>query len=149
MKKLLVIFIMIVVFACFGNAAFISISGVDKLGSYTIEALQATVDFKPDTLDLESGGKYVTVYIELPSYDVDDIDISRIRLNNVVQAESTPTVIGDYDEDGIKDLMIKFDRTSVQRILSPGVQTIAVTGNILDMPFFGMDTVSVIDKEEK
>lgn len=77
-------------------------------------AITATVDIDPDTLNLKSRGKWVTAYIELPEgYNVSDIDVSSIVLNNTVPAELRPTAIGDYDEDGIPDLMVKFERAEV------------------------------------
>jgi len=93
----------------------------------------ATVDIKPDTLNLNTKGKWITGYIELEEgSDVADIDVSTIKLNGEVNAESRPNGIGDYDEDGIPDLMVKFDRTSVQEIpLEVGDEVeIVITGEL-------------------
>jgi hypothetical protein len=38
----------------------------------------------------------------------------------VIAAEEEPIEIGDHDEDGIPDLMVKFNRKSVQAILIEG-----------------------------
>jgi hypothetical protein len=103
------------------------------------------VDFKPDVLNLKSKGKWVTVYIELPEgYNVKEIDISRIRLNGKIQAQLHPTEVGDYDNDGVKDLMVKFDRETVKSILNIGIQTITITGTVSGIPFQGTDTIKVI-----
>jgi hypothetical protein len=40
---------------------------------------------------------------------IDDLDIVPIP------AQSMPSVIGDFDNDGIPDLMIKFDRSRLQQ----------------------------------
>jgi hypothetical protein len=114
--------------------------------------IEAMVDIDPDTLNLNSKGKWITCYIELPEgYDVDDIDVSTIKLNDQVPAESHPTGIGDEDDDGVPDLMVKFDREAVQEILQAGDEVeITVTGELEDeTPFEGSDTIRVIDKGGK
>jgi len=86
-----------------------------------------TIDFHPETLNLKSKGQWVTCYIELPDgHDVEDIDIGTIAITSIamngeeanviedIPAEAHPTEVGDYDGDGIPDLMVKFDRGSVQ-----------------------------------
>ena len=48
--------------------------------------MHAGVDTDPDTLNLKSNGKFVTVYIELPEgYNVEDIDLEIVRLEGVPQ----------------------------------------------------------------
>jgi beta propeller repeat protein len=109
-------------------------------------SITATIDFDPDTLNLKSKGNYVTVYIELPrGYLVTQIDISSIRLNGTVPALAKPKAIGDYDKDGIPDLMVKFDRAAVQKILALGNQVeITITGKVAGVDFEGSDTIRVI-----
>lgn len=114
--------------------------------------MSATVDIDPDTLNLNSKGKWVTCYIELPEgYDVNDIDVGTVMLNETVPAEPKPTEIGDYDDDGIPDLMVKFDRSEVKDILEPGdAVPITVTGALTDGPSFeGTDTIRVIKPAEE
>jgi len=111
--------------------------------------VKATIDIDPDTLNLESKGKWITGYIELPSgYDVSNIDVSTIKLNNVVSVESKPTEVSDYDNDGIPDLMVKFDRSVVEKILPVGDKVImTVSGQLTDGGRFeGSDTIRVIAK---
>ena len=69
-------------------------------------------------------------------------------LNDKVPAELHPTEIGDYDSDGIPDLMVKFDRQSVIDILPVGDEVnVTVTGKLFDKTAFeGSDTIRVIDK---
>jgi len=115
-------------------------------------AIEATIDFDPDTLNLKSKGKVVTVYIELPEgYDVEKTDISTVMLNGIVPALAHPTDAGDYDSDGVPDLMVKFDRSDVQDVLEPGNEVeVTVTGKLTDgTPFEGTDTIRVIEKEKK
>lgn len=116
------------------------------------DEIQATIDIDPDTLNLNSKGKWITCYIELPEdYDVEDIDVSTIKLNDQVPAESRPTGIGDCDDDGIAELMVKFDRSAVQEILEAGNEVeITLTGELEDdTKFEGSDTVRVINKGGK
>lgn len=114
------------------------------------EVIPATIDFDPDTLDLKSKGKVVTVYIELPTgYNVGQIDISSIMLNGLVPALDKPMEIGDYDNDGISDLMVKFERDKVLSILSPGeAVTLSLTGKVFYngsyTDFEGSDVIRVI-----
>jgi parallel beta-helix repeat protein len=117
--------------------------------------IKATVDFEPDTLNLRSKGKLVTCYIELPDgNDVANINVSTIKLNGTVSAELKPTAIGDYDNDAIPDLMVKFDRTKVMEYILNSVSmtgkfvtvTLAITGKLNDgTPFQGTDTIRIIN----
>lgn len=92
---------------------------------------------QPAVLNLGSQGKWVTAYIELPSgYDVNDINVSTLRLEfrrQFVNAETHPTRIGDWDSDGIPDLMVKFDRQKVIDMLSdieaPADLELLITGS--------------------
>lgn len=121
----------------------------------------ATIDINPETLNLRSKGKWITGYIELTEgYDVADIDVSTILLNDTVLIDpDAPTVIGDYDEDGIPDLMVKFDRASVIDYIEDNMDwsdpertkpltylvTLTVTGSLHDgTSFEGSDTVRVL-----
>jgi len=103
------------------------------------------IDFDPDTLNLKSKGKFVTVYIELPEgYDIGQIDISTILLNDSVSPLAKPIEIGDYDKDGITDLMVKFDRAAVQGMLTLGEQVeITISGEVAGIVFEGHDNIRV------
>jgi len=121
-------------------------------------AITCTVSIDPDTLNLRSKGKWITAYIELPEgYDVNDINTTTIMLNNTIQAELIPAAIGDYDEDGISDLMVKFDRTAVASYIIANVNltqlyeerfmtvTLTLTGYLNDgTPFQGNTTIKII-----
>jgi parallel beta-helix repeat protein len=115
---------------------------------YVSAVIPATVDIDPDTLNLGSGGKWITCYIELPEgYDVADIDVSTVLLEGEVQAEARPTKIGDYDDDGIPDLMIKFNRSDVQELVEVGDEVeLVVSGKCDGVPFSGSDSIRVINR---
>jgi len=114
-----------------------------------IPIIPATADFNPDTLNLKSKGEWVTVYIELPlghGYDVSMINLTSVTLDGQVYAEAKPFEIGDYDSDGIPDLMVKFNRTAVKNILEVGGKVeIIVAGKLIDGRVFeGKDAIKVI-----
>jgi len=130
------------------------------LHSTTFEAppvVTATIDIDPDTLNLNSKGKWITSYIEFPEgYDVTDINVSTIMLNDTIPAELRPTDIGDYDEDGISDLMVKLNRADVISYILANVDitklfekrfmtTLTITGYLNDgTPFQGSTTIRII-----
>jgi len=128
------------------------------MSKLSLPVLTATVDIDPDTLNLKSNGEWVTAYLELPeSYHVEDIDTSTVMLNNTISVDSSaPTQIGDYDLDGVPDLMVKFDRAYVIEWLGAidyseetgksCLITVSVTGNVLDVLFEGLDTIKMLHK---
>ena len=121
----------------------------------------ATIDIDPDTLNLKSKGKWITAYIELAEgYNVSDIDRATILLNDTIPVDpfwvdrSLESVIGDYDEDGIPDLMVKFDRAEVMEFIcnAAGLPhnkfvyvTLTITGQLTnETPFEGNDTIRIV-----
>lgn len=124
---------------------------------FGLPVITATIDIDPDALNLKSRGKWVTAYIELPEgYDVADIDVSTVGLyeggNLIAGAEPHPTEIGDYDDDGVPDLMVKFDRqVLIDYLKAQGygdgdMVELTVTGEVAGTPFKGFDTIRVISK---
>lgn len=127
------------------------LAGTPALGM----SIQATVDIKPETLNLKSEGKWVTAHIQLPEeYDVSHIDISSIMLGSVPVDLMEPTHIGDHD------LMVKFDRLTVIDYIWSIIYhmpsqisgkrwevTLTITGEIFNdpiIPFAGSDTIRVL-----
>jgi hypothetical protein len=81
-------------------------------------SIAATVDFSPGALNLMSHGDSLACYIELPEgYNVADINVTTISLNNTISAESGPTVIGDYNSNSIPYLMVTFNRTELVNLM--------------------------------
>ena len=114
-----------------------------------LEYVAADIVLEPATLNLRSKGSWITVYIELfEGFDVNNIDITTIRLNEEIPAETSPVELGDFDGDGIPDLMVKFDRVSVYSVLTVGdAIEVVITGNLLDgKNFYGTDILRVIGK---
>jgi len=120
--------------------------------------MDVDVDIDPNTLNLKSNGEWIMAYMELPEgYNVEDIDVSTIMLNNTIRVDlDAPTQIGDYDLDGITDLMVKFDRVSINESLGAidyseqtprrCSVTIAITGKVSDVKFQGLDTIEVLGR---
>lgn len=115
-----------------------------------VQVVMSELDIDPDVIH-PSQGKFVTAYLELPvghGYDLSEISISSILLNGALHPYNFPAEIGDYDNDGIPDLMVKFNRTDVQALLSLGDEVeIRITGQINGIDFEGVDTVRVIGEE--
>jgi len=133
---------------------------IESTETAIIQIIPAIIDLEPETLNLKSNGEWITAYIELPEgYDIADIDVSTIYLVDAIPIDtSAPATVGDYDSDGISDLMVKFDRTAVVAYLGTGDVTedetgtdyceeLTLTGKLTDgTPFEGSDTVRIIDK---
>lgn len=111
--------------------------------------ITASCDINPDKLNLKSKGKWITAYIELPEeYDVSDIILGEILLNNIMSPEAKPFNIGDRDYNGILDLMIKFDRSEIINliILEPSQSwEVEITGKLIDgLKFKAICTIDLI-----
>lgn len=113
--------------------------------------ISATVDIKPETLNLNRQGKWITVYIGLPEdYNLTDIDESTIMLEGLFKAEWSNI------EDGI--LMVKFKYDGNTELIDylwnqlchmgvwRGSITLRVTGQLVDgTEFSGSDTITVMN----
>jgi len=115
------------------------------IGTILPPVITATIDIDPDSLNLKSEGKWITAYIELPEdHDVSVVDVATIILNDTIPTKLHPTEVGDYDGDGIPDLMVKFDRQEVIALLSVGEAVLTITGEANEVPFEGSDTIRAI-----
>lgn len=118
-------------------------------------ALPAGITINPDTLNLKSKGNWITVYITPPQgYSAEDIDPATIGLS----LETTKTFNGKPEERLLyragpseiivgrsgPQLMVKFDRSTVSSLLSPGEASMDVFGKLKDnRTFRGTDSVRV------
>ena len=101
---------------------------------------------------------YDDVVVTAPSYDMTLIDVSSLRLcygdvgNVITEALSEPTSLGDYDSDGIQDLMVKFDRAKVVQFLKDNglvgieVELIVAGGTTQGLDVSGTDSIKTIAK---
>ena len=114
-------------------------TGFFRAGIWHIDAL---VEIKPDTLNLESQGEWVTVYAYIETeYDEEDIVVESVMLDGVIKAEW-----GEIQEDG--RLMVKFDRELLIAHLEgyeDGAQVpLTISGEFWDgVEFSGVDTIVV------
>jgi len=110
----------------------------------TLTSLSADMEIEPETLSLSSEGNWITCYIQFPeSYYIANIDSSTILLNG----EIPPARFGAGDEEDIENiLMVKFDRSDLQKVIQPGNVELIVTGELFDgTPFECRDTIRVIE----
>jgi len=118
------------------------------------------VDIDPNTLNLRSKGKWITAYIQLPEgYSATDIDASTILLNGTISPVLDPTYgfvtnpsgyLVDYNNDGILERMVKFDRATVEswiyhtQGITYGNVALTLTGKLFDgTRFEGTDIIFV------
>jgi hypothetical protein len=107
----------------------------------------------PKTLNLKSKGRVVTTFVELPTaFDPADIDIASLLLEGAIPPAVPPTPkLGDGDQDGTADLMVKFSRQLLITLLcetnrDTGTVELRVTGNVAGDPFEVRGTVRVQGK---
>jgi hypothetical protein len=85
-------------------------------------AVAGTLDFSPESVNARNRQGHVTCAIELADpYEAGQIVAESVRLNGVVAPEEHPLGVGDIDQDGIPDLMVKFDRGEVIDALPNGM----------------------------
>jgi len=118
-----------------------SLNGKDgEEGSYHAE-IEATIEIKPETLNLKSKGVF-TAFIDLPEgFDEEDIDIS------TVVCEGAPAVSGVMADDG--RLIVKFDREDLVGVSVGDDVELVVTGLVDGKHFAGSDAIRVMDKGKK
>jgi hypothetical protein len=111
--------------------------------------VQAAVDMVPDWMSLDTKEDWITVYIELPAgLPVEDMEVSTLRLNDTVSPEKKQFFIGDYDDDGIPDMMVKFSRQKVSQLLQSNEDVeLTVTGRLKNgLRFEGSHSLKAIGK---
>ena len=119
----------------------------DEIAELIGLTIDATVNIDPDTLNLNSKGKWVTCYVELPEgYEASDIDVETVLLEGLLEVQQSDI------QDGV--LMVKFDREDLAAyvevflgVVPPAEVELVVMGNLTDgTPFEGRDTIGVIDE---
>ena len=123
--------------------------------------LIARVNFDPEVLNLKSEGQWITGYIELPiEYHVREIDINIVSINEI-NSEILATPLRavssqeygfvkepefyDTDNDGILELMVRFNRKELLNLLNSGQYSLTITGKLKSsVEFRGIDSIKVI-----
>jgi len=144
------------------TVVFFSVDNVDNAEAPRLVQIEVSpeigvsLDINPDTLNLKSQGQYITAYFEvrgatLTAADIEDSSLRITEANGQAPAVPIAAVqepagksgkikfgtIGDYDLDGIPDLMVKFDRQLVIDVLPVGEQVgIKIEGNFKDGAVF-------------
>lgn len=106
------------------------------------QVIRATVNIDPDTLNLKSNGNPVTVSIDLPSgLPARDIVIGSLRLEGLEVLKKNNKYSSEIQGT---TLMAQFSRQDLKQKLSPGEQTLTLTGSLTDgRTFSGHDTIRV------
>lgn len=115
--------------------------GADEL----VLAIPAEVWITPKSLNLESKGNWINCIIRFPDgYDVLDVDTSTIRLNETINR------VWAKISEKEKSVVVKFDRSEVQDILSTITEnpvSLSVSGKLTDgTAFQGSDTIAIVRK---
>jgi parallel beta-helix repeat protein len=80
--------------------------------------IEAVIIIDPNSLNPKKKGDTLTAHIEFPSdLPVEEIDVSTILLNDSVSPEKEHSSIGDFDNDGVPDLLLKFNLRDRSRFL--------------------------------
>ncbi|XEC97391.1 rhamnogalacturonan lyase [Paenibacillus tarimensis] len=117
------------------------------------EVIPAKSAVAPETVSLKNkaGSNAFSVYIGLPAnIDLSLVNVSTVQLNvngQPVPAQATPTEIGDYNGDGMNELMVKFDLKRVMSAIDgkTGELKVQVSGYLEDGRLFsGSSTLRVI-----
>lgn len=84
--------------------------------------------FAPESLQLEHGNGMATSFVELPpAFAPEWIKFPTVQLNGKIVHVQDPKYgyvknpIGDEDENGIPDMMFKYERESLVNVISPGI----------------------------
>jgi hypothetical protein len=91
-------------------------------GYYAMQARPFTMNL--NVLNLGRKGVWnITAYIEMPDYNLSDVDVDSIRMNETLLIDhEVPPRIDDYDSDLIDDLRVQFNRTEISEfVLSKNV----------------------------
>lgn len=127
-------------------------SGVVDLttASTTVSIMNIT----PETLNLASQGRWITVHLFLPSgYKAGDVDISSVKLNNTLSSDPSYKGLNHYRRGDLAqgsssgNLVLKFSRSDFQALVdSPsGDFAVTVTGTVKGQAFSVSDTVYILN----
>jgi hypothetical protein len=113
----------------------------------------ATVYCEPRIVNLNSVG-YLTCFIELEGADASDIDVSTVEVSvkgkaGSVNAELSPTLIDDFNFNGISDLMVEFKISDISNNIfasftTPAYFDFVLSGIAKGFDFSGVDVLYVI-----
>ena len=70
--------------------------------------------------------------------------MTTVRLKDTIMAEIRPTSAGDFKNDDVSELMVKFNRSEVQKLVKIGDITLYITGKVDGAAFSGNTIIRVI-----
>jgi len=125
------------------NAAFQSPAfGFRLLPAAPGDNIKAKVDIKPETINLESKGKF-TAFITLPEdLDVRDIDVGTVLI------EGAHVVNSSISNENGGTLIAKFNTQDLENMHTGNAVLFNMTGKVNGMGFEGSDRVKVIDNKD-
>ena len=118
------------------------IGGRIDMGAFEFgDQVRADVRIVPRSINLRSGGKWITCFIWLPEdYSVQDIDTESILLGNQVKPISVRI------DEQLQAFIARFSRRQVQAVLEAGDFELTVSGELTgEIMFQGTDIVKVIE----
>lgn len=137
----------ILVMLCFSAILLLAFSVLNPTGRAV--SLEATVDIKPDTLNVNMRGQWITAYIILPEgYNATDIDQSTILLDDLYKAEWTKTVdahtaMAKFNASEVTDYLLwklyhmGLERTTIELTVSGQLEH--------GSQFVGADTITIVN----
>jgi hypothetical protein len=88
--------------------------------------IPAKITFEPENLQLDHGSGMATNHIELPApFEPEKINFATIQTNEKVVHVQDPKYgyvknpIDDFDNNGIRDMMLKYERESLVNVIEP------------------------------
>lgn len=130
-------------------------AGYSSLDSVLIEVVKpvSSADIVQQHYNPKSKGRWIRVFIELlKDLPLERIDIDQLRLiiiNNLhiekPLSRIGPVEIGDWNRNGIPDLMVKFDRKDLAELLLPGENRVTLSGRLLSGSEFAMSFTVVFE----
>jgi hypothetical protein len=114
------------------------------------EVPSITINCNPDTLNMQSDGRWVTCYLEISEGNPEDIDVDSITLTYMENQGLTVEKSDIEDET----LMVKFSRQDLIGLVAPedvpADMELIVAGNFFDgVSFSEIDIIQVINPEKK
>jgi hypothetical protein len=79
----------------------------------------ALLNLDPNVINLVNRAPWITAYIEPRNFEPAGIEVSTLRMAGSVPVLNKFVVIGDHDQNGVPDLMVRFAREALDPILVP------------------------------
>lgn len=112
------------------------------------EVINVKVSFNPHVLNLKSRGKWLKCVIEIPkSYDMSDLDLSTIRLNDTVGIDfNAPITIINRGCEDKSQVMVRFNRAEVIELIKNSLKEAQDTKESRGKITIGYVTLTVTGK---